>query len=118
MKVARLKAPGGVANLRVLDEDPPTPEPGEVVVRIRATSLNPHDDFVVRGAIPAADGRIPLSDGAGEVLALGEGVTDLKIGDTVCLRSTGEAQPDRFDSGTRAILGGRALTDVGIHGEL
>ena len=83
MKVVRLKAPASVANLRVLEEDPPEPKAGEVLVRLRAGSLNPHDDFVVRGIIPAADGRIPLSDGAGEVLACGEGVTELRVGDAV-----------------------------------
>ena len=83
MKVVRLKAPASVANLRLLEEDPPRPQAGEVLVRLRAGSLNPHDDFVARGIIPAADGRIPLSDGAGEVLACGEGVTDFRVGDAV-----------------------------------
>ena len=83
MKVVRLKAPASVSNLQLRDEDPPLPKPGEVLVRIRASSLNPHDDFVVRGIIPVADGRIPFSDGAGEVLALGEGVTELQVQDAV-----------------------------------
>ena len=83
MKVVRLRAPASVASLRLLEEEPPTPRAGEVLVRVRASSLNPHDDFVVRGAIPAAEGRIPLSDGAGEVVACGEGVTDLSVGDAV-----------------------------------
>jgi len=83
MKIVRLKAPASVANLRVLEENPPEPKSGEVLVRLRASSINPHDDFVVRGAIPAADGRVPLTDGAGEVIACGEGVTDFRIGDAV-----------------------------------
>jgi NADPH:quinone reductase-like Zn-dependent oxidoreductase len=83
MKAIRMKAPASVANLRLLDEDQPMPKEGEVLVRLRASSLNAHDDFVVRGVIPAADGRIPLSDGAGEVLACGAGVTDLSLGDAV-----------------------------------
>ena len=83
MKLVRLKASGGMTHLSVLEEDQPAPKAGEVGVRIRASSLSPHDDFVVRGVIPATDGRIPLSDGAGEVVALGEGVADLKIGDVV-----------------------------------
>jgi NADPH:quinone reductase-like Zn-dependent oxidoreductase len=82
-KVVRLKASGSAASLRLLEEDPPAPRAGEVLVRLRASSLNPHDDFVVRGIIPAADGRVPLSDGAGEVIACGEGVTDLSVGDAV-----------------------------------
>jgi NADPH:quinone reductase-like Zn-dependent oxidoreductase len=83
MKVVRLKAPGSVANLCLFEEDPPVPKPGEVLVRLRANSLNPHDDFVVRGLIPAADRRVPLTDGAGEVVACGEGVTELTVGDAV-----------------------------------
>jgi NADPH:quinone reductase-like Zn-dependent oxidoreductase len=63
-KVVRLKTSESAASLRLLDEDPPVPRAGEVLVRLRASSLNPHDDFVVRGIIPAADGRVPLSDGA------------------------------------------------------
>jgi NADPH:quinone reductase-like Zn-dependent oxidoreductase len=83
MKIVRLKAPASVASLHLLEEEPPVPKAGEVLVRLRASSLNPHDDFVVRGVIPAADGRVPLSDGAGEVLACGEGVTELSVGDAV-----------------------------------
>jgi NADPH:quinone reductase-like Zn-dependent oxidoreductase len=83
MKVVRLKAPASIANLHLLEEEPPMPKPGEVLVWLRASSLNPHDDFVVRGFIPAADGRVPLTDGAGEVLACGEEVTELSVGDPV-----------------------------------
>ena len=83
MKVVRLKSPASVTNLRLLEEEPPVPQAGEVLVRVRASSLSPHDDFVARGIIPAADGRVPLSDGAGEVVACGEGVTELSVGDAV-----------------------------------
>lgn len=83
MKVIRLRAPASIGNLRMLEEEPPAPRAGEVAVRLRACSLNPHDQFVVRGQILAADGRVPLTDGAGEVVACGEGVTDLKVGDAV-----------------------------------
>jgi NADPH:quinone reductase-like Zn-dependent oxidoreductase len=83
VKAVRLKAPASVAHLCLLEEDRPAPRAGEVLVRLRASSLNPHDDFVVRGIIPTADGRIPLTDGAGEVLACGEGVTELSVGDAV-----------------------------------
>jgi NADPH:quinone reductase-like Zn-dependent oxidoreductase len=54
-----------------------------VLVRVRACSLNPHDDFVVRGILPVPDGRVPLTDGAGEVVACGEGVEDFGTGDAV-----------------------------------
>ena len=83
MKIVRLKVPPGMASLRLLEEDPPVPKAGEVLVRVRASSLNPHDDFVLNGVIPVADGRVPLSDAAGEVVACGEGVTELRAGDAV-----------------------------------
>ena len=83
MKAVRLMVPASAANLRLVEVDPPKPQAGEVLVRVRAASLNPHDDFVVRGIIPAADGRVPLTDGAGEVVACGEGVSELRVGDAV-----------------------------------
>src|ERR1035437_1537487 len=70
----RLRTPGGLENLKLVEEDQAEPRPGELLVRIRASSLNFHDDMVVLGKIPCADGRIPMSDGAGEVIAVGDGV--------------------------------------------
>lgn len=68
--------PRGLENLELVEEDRPEPGPGEV--RIRANSLNFHDDMVAHGKIPVADGRVPLSDGAGDVVAIGDGVDGLK----------------------------------------
>ena len=59
------------------------PGPGEIRVRLRASSLNFHDFAVVTGMLPAAAGRIPMSDGAGEVVAVGEGVSAYAPGDLV-----------------------------------
>ena len=70
-------------NLRLVEEEQPNPGPGELHVRIRASSLNSHDEMVVQGRIPCADGRVPLTDGAGEVLAVGDGVDEFKAGDNV-----------------------------------
>lgn len=82
MKVVKLQVPGGIDNLVVADApDPGAPGHGEIVVRMRASSLNFHDYKVVVGDIPTADGRIPMSDGAGEVIAIGEGVTGFAVGD-------------------------------------
>lgn len=83
MKVAAVKKPGGLDRLIIETRDDPKPKPGEVLVRVRASSLNYHDFIVVLGGIPTPDGRIPMSDGAGEVVALGEGVTKWKVGDRV-----------------------------------
>ena len=82
-RLVRLKAPGGLENLKMIEEDHPEPRPGELLVRIRASSLNFHDDMVVTGKIPCADGRVPMTDGAGEVIAVGENVTEFKVGDNV-----------------------------------
>jgi NADPH:quinone reductase-like Zn-dependent oxidoreductase len=83
MKLVRLTAPASLENLQWVEEDRPEPGPGELLVRIRATSLNFHDDMVVRGRIPCAGGRIPLSDGAGEVIAVGDDVDEFRPGDNV-----------------------------------
>ena len=84
MKTIQLRAPASLDNLTLVDlADPGDPGPGEIRVRLGASSLNFHDYAVVVGMIPAADGRIPMSDGAGTVEAVGEGVTQFKPGDTV-----------------------------------
>ncbi|MCA8898401.1 MAG: NAD(P)-dependent alcohol dehydrogenase [Hyphomonas sp.] len=83
MKVAAVKKPGGLDKLVIEDRPDPAPDPGEVLVRVRASSLNYHDFVVVLGGIPTPDGRIPMSDGACEVVAVGAGVTKWKVGDKV-----------------------------------
>ncbi len=84
MKAIQLHAPASLEALTLVDlPDAPAPGPGEISVRIRASSLNYHDYAVVKGMIPAADLRIPMSDGAGEVTAIGAGVTDFAVGDAV-----------------------------------
>jgi NADPH:quinone reductase-like Zn-dependent oxidoreductase len=83
MKVAAVRKPGGLANLVIETRPDPLPKPGEILMRVRASSLNYHDYLVVLGMIPSADGRIPMSDGAGEVVAVGDGVRHLKVGDRV-----------------------------------
>ena len=63
MRLVRLRAPGGLENLKLLEEDHPKPMPGELVVRIRANSLNFHDDLVVLGKYraPTAAFRCPMA---------------------------------------------------------
>jgi NADPH:quinone reductase-like Zn-dependent oxidoreductase len=83
MRLVRLRAPGGMGNVKLVEEDPLEPKPDELLVRIRANSLNFHDHMVVLGKIPCADGRIPMTDGGGEVIAVGDDVEDFKAGDVV-----------------------------------
>ncbi len=83
MKAIQSRHPTSLDSLTLTDLPPAAePGPGEIKVRLRASSLNFHDYAVVKGMIPAADGRIPMSDGAGEVVAVGEGVTAFKPGDS------------------------------------
>jgi len=63
--------------------EPREPGAGEIQVRINASSLNFHDYAVVSGMLPVEDGRIPMSDGAGTISAVGEGVLGFQVGDTV-----------------------------------
>ena len=84
MRAMTLSAPGGLDRLNLADaSDPGQPGPGEVRVARHASSLNFHDYLVCSGKAPAADGRIPLADGAGVVEAVGEGVTEFSPGDHV-----------------------------------
>ncbi|MXO61893.1 zinc-dependent alcohol dehydrogenase family protein [Qipengyuania oceanensis] len=85
MKAIRTGAtPSTLEALEFVDIDSPSePGPGEITVALKASSLNFHDYAVVKGMIPAQQGRIPMSDGAGEVVAVGDGVTDYKVGDPV-----------------------------------
>lgn len=76
----------GIDSLELVERTTPQPGPGEVLVKIHAVSLNYRDLMMVTGRynpkmkLP----RIPCSDGAGEVQAVGEGVTQWKRGDRVC----------------------------------
>ena len=84
MKAIVLHKPGGLDRLEVVDlAAPASPGPGEITVRLRASSTNYHDFLVVSGQAPAGDRRIPLSDGAGDVVAIGEGVSEYKVDDKV-----------------------------------
>lgn len=82
MRAIYLQAPASLENLARRDlADPGAPGPGEIRVKLQASSLNFHDYAVVAGMIPVVDGRIPMSDGAGVVEAVGDGVTDFQVGD-------------------------------------
>ena len=80
------KGAAGFEALQKTDLDDPTPGPNEVVVRMRATSLNYRDLIYVgpagRGG-PAPRDFVPLSDGAGEIAAVGSEVKRVKVGDRV-----------------------------------
>ena len=84
-RILRLAPGGGFDNVGIDQvDDPPVPGRGEITVRLRASSLNFHDYGVVKGPMaPRDEARIPLSDGAGDVVAVGPGVSDFAVGDAV-----------------------------------
>ena len=83
MHAIRLAKPGGLENLKLADIETLEPGSGQIRVRIHASSLNFHDYLVATGLLPVDDGRIPMSDGAGLVEAVGPGVTEFQVGDRV-----------------------------------
>lgn len=83
MQAISLRTPGGLDKLQRREIEPRAPAAGEIQVEIKASSLNFHDYAVVTGLLPTADGRVPLSDGAGVVTAVGDGVEGFARGDRV-----------------------------------
>ncbi|MBU2581259.1 MAG: NAD(P)-dependent alcohol dehydrogenase [Alphaproteobacteria bacterium] len=74
---------GGFEKVSVSERAAPAPGPGEIKVRVHGSSLNYHDYVVVCGVWGPAEPRIPMADGAGEVVAVGEGVSEFAPGDHV-----------------------------------
>lgn len=86
MQLYRLGKLGSLDALELKEAESPRPGLGQVVVRVRACSLNHRDLNIVSGTyknVALKPGAIPLSDGAGEVAAIGPGVTRWTVGDRV-----------------------------------
>ncbi|MBD2356275.1 NAD(P)-dependent alcohol dehydrogenase [Tolypothrix sp. FACHB-123] len=85
MKAYVLASNSGIDALTLSDRPQPQPSVGQVLVKVKAVALNYRDLLVAEGAYGSGVKYplIPMSDGAGEVVAVGEGVTRVKIGDRV-----------------------------------
>jgi NADPH:quinone reductase-like Zn-dependent oxidoreductase len=86
MKAMLLTGHGGPDMLRMGEAADPVPGPGEVVLNVRAASVNGADPKVRRGGGPYRLSQFPHilgRDFSGEICAVGPGVTDLKVGDAV-----------------------------------
>ncbi len=75
----------GLSSLRQAERDSPVAGFGQVVVAIKAASLNHRDLMMLRGQYgqKKPESLIPLSDGAGDVVTVGDGVSNFKVGDRV-----------------------------------
>jgi NADPH:quinone reductase-like Zn-dependent oxidoreductase len=85
MKVWEVGAQTGIASLRAATRDAPETQAGHAVIKVRASALNHRDLMITQKKYggPKPENRVPLSDGAGEVIAVGEGVSNVKIGERV-----------------------------------
>src|SRR5499427_2966838 len=85
MKAFEIRDGFGIERLTLVDKSEPVPGPGQALIKMKAFSLNYRDLMVVTGTynprmkLP----RVPFSDGAGEVIGIGPGVTRVKVGDRV-----------------------------------
>ncbi|HET7097355.1 MAG TPA: NAD(P)-dependent alcohol dehydrogenase [Casimicrobiaceae bacterium] len=126
MKAAVLESLG-LDNLSVKDVAEPRPGPHDVLLRMRAASLNFRDLVVIEGGYASQQKRsdlILLSDGAGEVVAVGDAVRQFKTGDRVlgCFFQSWDDGPptaERLRSGLGGLLDGvaceyRALPACGV----
>lgn len=86
MKAFQLNTYNGISSCRLVEVDEPAPTAGEVAVRVRAAAINPVDWKIAEGAGPAFGCALPLTlgcDVAGEIAAVGPGVTRFAKGDRV-----------------------------------
>jgi NADPH:quinone reductase-like Zn-dependent oxidoreductase len=86
MRLYRLAGPAGDDRLTLTEADDPAPGPRDLLVRMRAVSLNYRDLMVLEGRYAhggVPDGLVPCSDGAGEVVAIGSQVDRFAVGDRI-----------------------------------
>jgi len=118
MRAIVIREPGGPEVLELRDVPSPVPSRGEVRVRVRATAVNRADLMQRLGMYPAppdAPRDIPGLELAGEVDAVGDGVTDLAVGDRVFGLVGGGAYAEQVTSHARALAKmpvGMSFTDA------
>src|SRR4051812_35048341 len=113
MKAIALQPGFGIENLQVVDKTEPKPGFGQVLLKMKAWSLNYRDLLVVKGLYnPKLKFPFtPLSDGVGEVIGIGDGVTRVKVGDRVAA-----CFMQRWLAGAIAEVGGKSALGGAIEG--
>jgi NADPH:quinone reductase-like Zn-dependent oxidoreductase len=110
MRAYQLSQPTGIDALVEVDLPTPKPGPRQVLVKVAACSLNYRDLAIALGTyrMPTKPSAVPLSDGAGEVVEIGAGVTRVKVGDRVagCFFQRWIGGPPEPDTHTSALGGG------------
>ena len=114
MRVFQIEGDWGFDNLKLAERPEPEAGKGEVVVAMKMASLNARDLIVPERGYGRATGELPLipvSDGVGEVISIGEGVTRVAVGDRVCPTyfqnwQGGEPNPAAFSSALGGPLDG------------
>ena len=107
MKAYQIHKYGGPDGLRLTEVPDIVPGKSDVVVQIKATSLNYRDLVVIAGQYDRSpqSGRVPLSDGVGEVIAVGSAVTKFKVGDRVagCFFQGWSSRPPYFGNAQDSV---------------
>ena len=114
MRVFQIEGEWGTQNLRLSERPEPEAGPGQVIMQMRMASLNARDLIVPERGYGRATGELPLipvSDGVGEVVAIGDGVSRVAVGDRVCPTyfqnwTGGDPSPERFASALGGPLDG------------
>ena len=82
-RILQIKKNGGFDSLFISTREIPSINDDQILVKIKASSLNYHDYAVVSGMWGPEEDRIPMSDGAGEIIAIGSNIKNFKVGDHV-----------------------------------
>ena len=93
MRFIEVASPGAPEVMQIAEMPTPTPKPGEVLIRVHAAGVNRPDVQQRKGLYPPPPGASPVLglEAAGEVAAIGEGVTEYQIGDRVTALCNGGA---------------------------
>jgi NADPH:quinone reductase-like Zn-dependent oxidoreductase len=113
---------GGIEGVVLRQHPQREPAPNEVLIRVRAASINARDTMIFAGqySLPVKPDVVLLADGAGEVISIGAGVSRAKVGDRVACTVFPRWIDGRFDWDFAAQLGGSLdgmLTEFAIVGE-
>ncbi len=122
MKAFEIKDTFSIDSLALVERPEPSPRHGQVLVKVRAVSLNYRDLLVVKGLynpkLPLP--LIPFSDGAGDIVAVGDGVSRVRVGDRVAgifmqRWLAGEVTPDGAMSALGGDIDGMLTEYVALH---